>query len=75
MNYVIKKRHLSWFGRVSRMSDDSLVKRCMKEEFVETRKRGRPEKRWQDIIREDTGLPLVRQNAMHKWAKPPAEVW
>ena len=44
IEYVIKKRRLSWFGHVSRMSDDSLVKRCMKEEFVETRKRGRPEK-------------------------------
>ena len=86
IEYVIKKRRLSWFGHVSRMSDDSLVKRCMKEEFVGTRKRGRPEKRWQDIIREDTGLPLATaeryaqdrlrwRQKVNKWAKPPAEVW
>ena len=56
---VIKKRRLSWFGHVARLPEESLVKQCLKSEFQGTRMRGRPAKRWQDVIREDTGLPIA----------------
>jgi len=40
----------------------------MKEEFIGKRKRGRPTKRWQGVIREDTTqvYPWQRQNNMRK---------
>jgi len=40
----------------------------MKEEFIRKRKRGRPTKRWQGVIREDTTqvYPWQRQNNMRK---------
>ena len=78
---IIKKRRLTWFGHVSRLPNDSLAKRLLKEEFAGRRKRGRPEKRWQDTIREDTGLPIATaeryaqdrtrwRQKVNKWAKP-----
>ena len=81
----IKKRRLSWFGHVARLPPDSLSKRCLKQDFETKRKRGRPAKRWQDLIREDTGLPLgtaeryaqnkeLWRKKVHKWAKPQSEV-
>ena len=56
---VICKRRLTWFGHVCRLPDESLVKRALKEDFQSKRRKGRPPKRWQDLIREDTGLPLA----------------
>ena len=64
------------------MSDESLQKRMMKEGFNEKRNRGRSHKRWLDLIKEDTGLPVAttekyvknknrwRTNVNIKWAKP-----
>jgi len=83
--YMIKKRRLSWFGHVTRLPEESLAKICLKDEFQGTRRRGRPAKRWQDKIREDTGLPLATaeryardrtrwREKVHKWAKPQPEV-
>ena len=54
----IKKRRLTWFGHVSRRSDDSFVKRAYKEDFVGKRRRGRPRKRWADQVRGDLNIPL-----------------
>ena len=82
---VIKKRRLSWFGHVARLPEESLVKQCLKNEFQGKRKRGRPAKRWQDVIREDTGLPIATaeryardrirwREKVNKWAKPQPEV-
>ena len=53
----------------------------MKEDFNKRRNRGRPKKRWIDLIKEDTGLPVAtaenytkdrkkwRNNVNNKWAK------
>jgi len=57
----------------------------MKEEFIGKRKRGRATKRWQDVIREDTGLSLATveryaqdrlrwREKVGKWVKPLDEV-
>ena len=52
-----------------------------KEDFNKRRNRGRPKKRWIDLIKEDTGLPVAtaekytkdrkkwRNNVNNKWAK------
>ena len=79
---VIRKRRLTWFGHICRLTNESLVKRMMKEDFLTKRRRGRPPKRWQDLIKADTGLPLAtaeryaqdrklwNKNVNTKWAKP-----
>ena len=79
---TIKKQRLTWFGHVCRMNEDNVVQQMMKEDFVAKRKRGRPAKRWSDLIKEDTGLPIAtanrmakdrlrwRKNVIMKWAKP-----
>ena len=55
---MVKKRRLNWFGHVARRDiNTSFVKMSYKREFTGKRPRGRPPKRWQDLIREDTGLP------------------
>ena len=54
----------------------------MKVDFNKRRNRGRPKKRWIDLIKEGTGLPVAtagkyakdrmkwRNNVNTKWAKP-----
>ena len=68
------------------MSDESLQKRIMKEDFDKKRTSTRPHKRWLDLIKEDTGLPVAtaekyakdkdrwRKN-INRWAKPLSEVY
>ena len=41
------------------MSDESLEKRIMKEDFAKKRTSARPHKRWLYLIKEDTGLPVA----------------
>ena len=78
---VIKKRCFLMVRLIlhfQRLLEESLVKRCMNSEFQGIRKRGRQAKRWQDVIREETGLPkqwYVRDRVrwrekVNKWAKP-----
>ena len=79
---AIQKLCLTWFGHVCRMSNESQQKRTMKEDFDKRRNRGRAHKRWLDLIKEDTGLPVAtaekyvknkngwRTNVNIKWAKP-----
>ena len=78
---VIRKKRLTCFGHVCRMNDESLQKIMMKKDFVKKRKRGRPYKRWLDLIQEDTGFPVAtaekyakdkkswRNNVNKRWAK------
>ena len=54
----IRKKRLTWFGHVCRLPEESLVKKVMKGDFQKKRGRGRPAKRWADLIREDTSLPI-----------------
>ena len=56
---IIRKRRLQWFGHVCRMSDECIQKSVLKEDLKGKRRRGRPHKRWLDLIREDTGIPVA----------------
>lgn len=58
---MVKRRRMNWFGHVSRRDpNSSYVYKTYKREFdFQKRPRGRPPKRWNDLIREDTGLPLL----------------
>ena len=50
----IKAARLRYAGRVSRMDDDRTAKKSLDRKFDGTRSRGRPRKRWQDCVVEDT---------------------
>ena len=51
---LVKDRKLRWFGHVSRTS--GLAKTILQGTVKRKRKRGRPKKRWEDNIKEWTGI-------------------
>ena len=51
---IVKRRKLQWYGHVSRSS--GLSKRILQGTVKGTRRQGRHRKRWEDNIREWTGL-------------------
>ena len=55
---VIKIKRLKWFGHVCRKPNTSLVYQSFKQDFPNKRPKGRPQKRWSDHIRDDTGERL-----------------
>jgi hypothetical protein len=51
INYI-KAQRLAWFGHVHRMSDNSMVKKCIYEWAPAlTRSIGRPKNRWEDDVK------------------------
>ena len=54
---VVKKRKLRWFGQVSRSS--GLAKTILQGTVKGHRKRSRQKKRWEDNIKEWTGMDFV----------------
>ena len=65
---VIKDKRLKWFGHVCRKTNDSRVHQAYKQDFPHPRPRRRPPKRWVDLIKKDTGLPILtaERNAQHR---------
>ena len=55
---IVKKRKLQWYGHVSRSS--GLAKTILQGTVKEGRRQGRQRKRWEDNIREWTGLEFSR---------------
>ena len=68
---VVQKRKLQWYGIVSRSS--GLVKTILQSTVKGGRRQGGQRKRWEDNIREWTGLEFAKsQRAMEnrgKWRK------
>ena len=68
---IVKKRKLQWYGHVSRSS--SLAKTILQGTVKGGRRQGRQRKRWEDNIREWTGLEFGKfQRAVEnrgKWRK------
>ena len=54
---LVKKRKLRWFGHVSRSS--GLAKTTLQGTVKGKRKRGRQKKRWEDNIKELTGMDFA----------------
>ena len=54
---LVKKRKLRWFGHVSRSS--GLAKKILQGTVKGKRKRGRQKKRWEDNIKEWTGMDFA----------------
>ena len=55
---IVKRRKLQWYGHVSRSS--GLAKTILQGTVKGGRRPGRQRKRWEDIIREWTGLQFDR---------------
>ena len=68
---IVKRRKLQWYGHVSHSS--SLAKTILKGTVKTGRRQGRQRKRWEDNIREWTGLEFAKpQMALEnrgKWRK------
>ena len=68
---IVKRRKLQWYGHVSRSS--GLAKTILQGTVKGERRQGRQRKRWEDNIREWTGLaPAKSQRAVEnreKWRK------
>ena len=68
---IVKRRKLQWYGYVSRSSD--LAKTILQGTVKRGRRQGRQRKRWEDNIREWTGLEFSKsQRAVEnrgKWRK------
>ena len=68
---IVKRRKLQWYGHVSRSS--GLAKTILQGTVRGGRRQGRQEKRWEDSIREWTGLEFDKsQRAVEnreKWRK------
>ena len=55
---IVKRRKLQWYGHVSRSS--GLVKTILQGTVKGGRRQGRQRKRWEDNIREWTGLEFAK---------------
>ena len=55
---VVKRRKLQWYGHFSRSS--SLSKSILQGTLKTGRRQGRQRKRWEDDIREGTGLEFAK---------------
>ena len=55
---ILKRCKLQWYGHVSRSS--GLAKTILQGTVKEGRRRGRQRKRWEDSIREWTGLKFAK---------------
>jgi len=50
---VLQQNRLRWYGHVLRKEDDDWVKKCMEYEVEGSRPRGRPNRTWTEVVRED----------------------
>ena len=68
---IVKRRKLNWYGHVFRSS--SLAKTLLQGTVKGERRQGRQKKRWEDNIREWTGLEFAKSNrtmeSRDKWRK------
>ncbi|VVC34675.1 HMG-I/HMG-Y, DNA-binding, conserved site [Cinara cedri] len=53
IKYYIRGQRIQWFGHIMRGSDDKIIKTVMSWKPTGKRPRGRPRKRWIDVVEED----------------------
>ena len=65
---VIKDKRLKCFGQLCRKTNDSWVHQAYKQDFTHPRPRRKTPKRWVDLIKKHTGLPILtaERNAEHR---------
>jgi hypothetical protein len=57
----IKGQRISWLGHLERMEEDRMPKKIFTQELEETRRRGRPRKRWKEEVERDIQVLGVRR--------------
>jgi hypothetical protein len=57
----IKRQRISWLGHLERMEEDRIPKTIFTQELEETRRRGRPRKRWREEVERDLQVLGVRR--------------
>ena len=69
---VLQQNRLRWHGHALRKEDDDWVKKCMEYEIEGPRPRGRPNRTWREVVKEDSlSRKLNKEDAMDrsKWRK------
>ena len=65
----ITEKRLKWYGHVSRMKDEHIVRRMLDVEIPGKRRRGRPNLRWKDACKRDmTEVGLKEDNTTNRAA-------
>jgi hypothetical protein len=60
----IKGQRISWLGHLDRMEENRMPKMIFSQELEETRRKGRPRKRWKEEVERD--LHYVRSEEMER---------
>jgi len=68
----IREARLRWYGHIQRRDDENLGRRMLKMELPGHRRRGRPQIRYMDMLKEDmetAGLTSEMAENRHKWGE------
>jgi hypothetical protein len=57
----IKGQRISWLGHLERMEENRMPKNIFSQELEQSRRRGRPRKRWKEEIERDLQVLGVRR--------------
>jgi len=57
----MKRQSISWLGHLERMDEDRMPKKIFTQQFVGTRRRGRPRRRWKEEVERDLQVLGVRR--------------
>jgi len=69
---ILQQNWLRWYGHVLRKEDTDWVKKCMDYEVESSRPRGRPKRKWREVVQKDCqARSLNREDAMDRsrWEK------
>ena len=69
---VLQQNRLQWYGHVLQKEDNDWVKKCTEYKVEGPRPRGRPQRTWTKVVREDCqARKLNKEDAMDrsKWRK------
>ena len=61
-----RERRLSWYGHVIKRDQEYVGKKIMEMESPGKRKRGRPKKRFLDVLKEDMGKVGAKERTLEK---------
>ena len=62
----IKGQRISWLGHLERMEEDRMTKKIFTQELEGTRRRGKPWKRWRELVADrKKWKDMVRQAKAH----------
>jgi len=57
----IKWQRINWLGHLERMEEDRVPKKIFTQELEGARRRGRPRKRWKEVVERDLQVLVMRK--------------